>query len=227
MDEYFGRRRFLNIAAWVAPLMVVATVSGCGSSDDDNGGGSIANALNCGDLMGMAVPASSIGLPTRGASVTAAVVVPAGGTAPKTFGDYCRVSAEIFPVDQSAPRIMMQIALPTAWNEKAMMFGGGGYNGSIPNVAAATGRTGNQPDRWAWNPFSPATRPRGRQQHAAFAVNDEALRNFALKHEETAIRIFLINKRYGINLSVLFRRRLYGGREALAVNQSGPSDLTA
>ena len=46
---------------------------------------------------------------------------------------------EINPVSASAPKIKFQVNLPTTWNNKAVMFGGGGYNGTI-----ATG-TGNVP----------------------------------------------------------------------------------
>jgi hypothetical protein len=45
------------------------------------------------------------------------------------------VKGEINPVDPDAPKIMFQVALPAKWNEKALMFGGGGFNGRIPNVA--------------------------------------------------------------------------------------------
>lgn len=46
---------------------------------------------------------------------------------------------DINPVDPNAPKIKFQVNLPATWNKKAMMFGRGGYNGTI-----ATG-TGNDP----------------------------------------------------------------------------------
>ena len=46
---------------------------------------------------------------------------------------------DINPVDATAPKIKFQVNLPTTWNNGAVMFGGGGYNGTI-----ATG-TGNVP----------------------------------------------------------------------------------
>src|SRR5207253_2435627 len=49
--------------------------------------------------------------------------------------EYCRVDRRISPIDPAAPNILFRVALPTAWNSKAVMFGGGGFNGSIPNVA--------------------------------------------------------------------------------------------
>ena len=94
---------------------------------------------SCADLAGMAIPASAIGLPTTGGAVTSAAVVPAAGAGAALVAEYCRVDARIFPVDPSAPNILFRVALPTSWNQKALMYGGGGFDGSIPNV------TGNVP----------------------------------------------------------------------------------
>ena len=230
MNGHFARVRSWKIKPWAAALLIVATAGGCGG-DDDNGNNGTVTALNCGDLIGMAVPASAIALPTSGALVTAAVVVPAGGTAPKTFGEYCRVSAEINPVDPSAPKIMMQVALPTAWNRKAMMFGGGGYNGSIPNVAGnVAAGPANQPDPIGrgYAVFASDSGHVGASNTAAFGVNDEALRNYASealkKTRDTAI--YLINKRYAANPErSYFAGGSTGGREALAVTQKWPNDF--
>src|SRR6187431_47809 len=59
----------------------------------------------CGDLSGMTIAAASIGLPTTGATVTSAAVVPAAGTGGAAVGEYCKVLAEIKPVDATAPSI--------------------------------------------------------------------------------------------------------------------------
>ena len=141
-------------------------------------------AASCIELNGAQIPAAAIMLPTSGATVTAAAAVPGGGAAPQTFGPYCELDVAIAPVDPSAPTIKMKIALPDAWNQKAMMFGGGGYNGTIPNVA------GNVPA----GPVDQPT-PLGRgyavfgsdSGHVAnpvnpgdFAWNDEALANYAM-----------------------------------------------
>src|SRR3954463_13431448 len=57
-----------------------------------------AQAASCGDLAGMAIPASAIGLPTAGGTVTSATVVPAAGAGAAFVAEYCRVSASISPV---------------------------------------------------------------------------------------------------------------------------------
>ena len=96
-------------------------------------------ARTCAELGGMTIAAASIGLPTTGATVTSAVLVPAAGTGVAAVADYCKVLGDINPVDSKASTIKFQVNLPANWNHKAMMFGGGGYNGVI-----ATG-VGNVP----------------------------------------------------------------------------------
>ena len=72
-----------------------------------------AAAATCEQLSGT-IPASAIGLPTRGATVTAATVAAA-----PTLGEYCKALVAIHPVDKNAPDILAQVNLPTGWNGKA------------------------------------------------------------------------------------------------------------
>lgn len=189
----------------------------------------------CAGLTGAAIPADTITLGTTGGHVTEAVVVAASGAGATAVGEYCRVSAALHPVDPTAPDIHLQVALPTAWNEQMLMFGGGGYNGTIPAV------TGNVP-------FGPADAltPLGRgyatfasdSGHQAtpgfvpsssldgsFLSNDEALRNFsgdALKKTSDAAR-YLVRSYYGQSPQLAyFAGGSTGGREALAVAQRFP-----
>ncbi|MGQ2998910.1 tannase/feruloyl esterase family alpha/beta hydrolase [Variovorax sp.] len=193
-----------------------------------------ATPLNCEQMAKLSVPASAIALATGGAKVTAATLVPAGGKAPKSHGEYCQLSAEIAPVDPAAPPIKLTLLLPTEWNRKAMMYGGGGYDGSIPVVA------GNVPA----GPVD-ALDPVGRgyavfgsdsghdattdpANLGAFALNTEALRNFsfeALKKTRDAA-VFLIEQRYAQRPQrSYFAGGSSGGREALAVVQKWPTDF--
>ncbi|HEY0341914.1 MAG TPA: tannase/feruloyl esterase family alpha/beta hydrolase, partial [Steroidobacteraceae bacterium] len=98
-------------------------------------------AQACAALVGFRIPASAIGLPTTGATVEKAVVVPpaAGDT---TGGEYCAVGGTISPVSSSAPGIEFQVNLPSHWNEKALQMGGGGYDGTL---VPATGLASLQP----------------------------------------------------------------------------------
>jgi feruloyl esterase len=191
----------------------------------------------CAQLDQMKIPASVMSLPTTGGRVRSASAVSStvmtGTVSGKTI-EYCQVDADIFPVDPSAPAIKMRVALPHGWNRKAMMFGGGGYNGTIPALTMNV-------------PFGPADQPAplarryatfasdsGHQQSPAavpsldgsFGVNDEALKNFAagdaLKKTRDA-SLFLIRHAYGTNpAEVYFSGGSTGGREGLIVAQRWP-----
>jgi hypothetical protein len=188
---------------------------------------------SCADLAGMAIPASAIALATTGAEVISAAVVPATGAGAALVAEYCRVNARIFPVDPSAPNILFRVALPTHWNQKALMYGGGGFDGSIPNV------TGNVP-AGATDKLLPVTRgyavfasdsghqagPRG-SLDGSFGLNDESLANWggdALKKTRDAA-MYVILARYGAApLKSYFAGGSTGGRESLQSIQRWPQD---
>jgi hypothetical protein len=220
-------------AQLLACLLAAAGLAGCGS-DDDGDTPPVAQPKACADLNGMAVAATAIGLPTTGATVTSAQVVPTAGTGAAAVGEYCKVLGSIAPVDSAAPQILYQLNLPTTWNTKAMMFGGGGYNGTI-----ATG-VGNVP-------AGPTTQPgplgrgyatfgsdSGHQANAdgsrdgRFGANDEALANFAgdaLKKTHDVAKA-IIAARYAAPVTrTYFAGGSTGGREALLAVSNWPQDF--
>lgn len=222
-----------------AAALLCLQLSGCWLDDDDPAPAPtptppVAQAKSCTELNGMTVPAASIGLPTTGAVVTSTQVVPAAGTGTAAIGEYCKVLGEISPVDSNAPKIKFQVNLPTTWNGKAMMFGGGGYDGSIPNVA------GNVP-AGPVNQLVPLGRgyavfasDSGHQagtfgsRDGSFGANDEALLNFAgnalKKTRDTAMAI--IQARYATTVSrTYFAGGSTGGREALLAVGNWPQDF--
>jgi hypothetical protein len=214
-----GATQFLGISA------ATATTS--------TGAGHATTVPGCAGLARMSIPASVMSLPTTGGRVASTSVmtsVVSGETI-----EYCQVDADIFPVDPSAPDIRMRVALPYGWNRKALMFGGGGYNGTIPDLAENV-------------PFGPTDQPAplarryatfasdsGHQQSpiavpsldGSFGVNDEAVTNFAagdaLKKTRDA-SLFLIRHAYGTTTTeVYFAGGSTGGREALDVAQRWPT----
>jgi carboxylesterase type B len=224
-------------------MLVAIAVTACGGGS--SGGGDTtppvtqppvsAKPLDCPALAGMAIPAASVGLPTSGGTVTSAVVVAASGTGAKAIPEYCLVNGSIAPVDKSAPNILFRLALPTtAWNSKVVMFGGGGFDGSIPNIG------GNVP-------LGPTDQlfPLGRgyatfasdsghqagalgSQDGTFGLNDEAIRNFsgdALKKTRDA-SLFLIKARYAVDKvqKAYFIGGSTGGREAIESITRWPED---
>lgn len=225
-------RRNPSTRAALAGLGTLALLglTACGGSSDDDGPGPVA----CADLNGMTVAATDIGLPTTGARVTSTEVIPAAGTGATAVGEYCKVLGDIDPVDATAPAIKFQLNLPAQWNRKSMMFGGGGYNGTI-----ATG-AGNVPAGPTDQPtplgrgYATFGSDSGHQAGAAtsrdasFGLNDEALKNFggdALKKtRDTALAI--ITKRYGRAPDRgYFAGGSTGGREALIAVGRWPDDF--
>ncbi len=186
----------------------------------------------CAALDGMRIPASAMSLPTTGGRVTSTALMTSAVSGVTV--QYCQVDADITPVDPSAPDIKMRVDLPYGWNRKAMMFGGGGYDGTIPDLTENV-------------PFGPAAQPAPLARHYAtfasdsghqespislpsldgsFGMNDEALNNFAagdaLKKTRDA-SLFLIRNAYGTHPDeAYFAGGSTGGREALVVAQRWP-----
>lgn len=187
-------------------------------------------APRCAELAGRKIPASAISLPTNGGRVESASLVTqiVGG---QTI-EYCTVDAALFPIDLSAPDIKLRVGMPVDWNRKAMMFGGGGYDGTIPSIASNVpfGRSDQLPPlARGYVTFGSDS---GHQAGPAgsldgsFGMNDEALLNFAagdaLKKTRDAA-MFLIRDGYGIGPSrTYFAGGSTGGREALVVAQRWP-----
>ncbi len=194
---------------------------------------------NCTDLKGVHIPDGAIGLPTSGGDVTDATVDASAGTGAASLGEYCKVTAALHPVDPKAPDILMQVALPAKWNHKDLMFGGGGYNGTIPAVdgnvpfgpadeLTPLGRGyatfGSDSGHQAPTDFKPT-----QSLYGEFLLNDEALRNFAadaLKKTHDAAK-FVISRHYRGQTPehTYFAGGSTGGREALAVTQRWGRDF--
>jgi hypothetical protein len=189
----------------------------------------------------MAIPASAIGLPTGGATVTSATRAPAVAPYQDPEGEHllttperCLVLGSIAPVDTVAPPIRFAVNLPLAnWNGRALQSGGGGLGGVIVTAPGnkASGRFDPNPlDR----PYPIA------QGYVTFgsdgghvntehrwAYNDEAVRNWA--HEEIKktkdAAMAVIRAAYGsAPRHVFFSGESAGGREAMMAAQRYPDD---
>jgi len=211
---------------------LIAVLSTCGLPPYANA------ATTCAGLAGTQIPASAFSLPTTGASVGSAVIVPATPPGPTAVGEYCRVSGSIHPVDSLAPSILFQVNLPTTWNGKALQFGGGGYNGTV-----VTG-TGNVPSGPIDRPVPlgqgyatfgsdsghqaapPYTTTRA-SLDGRFGLNDEALQNFASdavkKTRDAAVHIIALRYDQG-PARTYFAGGSTGGREAMAATQLWPEN---
>ncbi len=193
------------------------------------------------------VPAASIGLPSGGGTIDAADVVSPSplmqaelpfGPLPSYLAvvpaapEYCKVTGAIAPIDPKAPPIRFQVNLPAQWNGSSVQFGGGGFNGvlitglGLPPLAP--------PDR-------PSPLARGFVTYGtdsghqtapgvplqAFALNDEALTNFAYASYKKVrdVAVALTQRRYGRGPSRLYYVGFSeGGREGITMAQRFPGD---
>jgi hypothetical protein len=191
----------------------------------------------CERLAGLTIPAEAIALPTGGAAVTAATLVPASARPGLALPEYCKVLASVRPVDALAPPIRFELDLPTAWNRKVVMFGGGGFDGEIPitsgNVPAGPA-AGPVPLARGYAVFGSDSGHQAKEQglagqlDASFALNAEALRNYsgdALKKTRDAA-VYVVRARYGVERPdrAYFAGGSTGGREALEAILRWPGD---
>ena len=56
-------------------------------------------------------------------------MVAASGSGAALIPEHCLVTGRIAPVDPAAPDIRFNLVLPTVWNNKVLMMGGGGFPG--------------------------------------------------------------------------------------------------
>lgn len=188
----------------------------------------------CKQLAGVTIPASAIGLPTNGAAVTAADLVPTSASLP----EYCKVLGTIKPVGGHASSIDFELDLPTSWNRKILMLGGGGSDGVIPPTS------GNIPAGPLNEPVplargyavfasdsghqSKKTGVLAAEMDGSFALNADALENYAgnaIKKTHDAA-LYLIRARYGVDRpdKAYFVGGSTGGREALEAIRRWPRD---
>jgi hypothetical protein len=224
------RRLFVLAAA-----VFTATIVGSGSWLYGKPMGQHYPKIECKELVGLTIPADRIGLPTKGAEIKSATMVPAvpqtvdaKGNIVLAVPEYCKVLGAIAPVDPKAFPINFEIDLSTNWNYRSMQFGGGGFNGSIVPTA---GNRSPQP------PNAPVPLARGYVTfgsdsgqtggNASFGTNKEALLNFAYeslkKTKDTAF--YVIEKYYGkVPKYSYFNGLSNGAREGHTVTQRFPND---
>jgi Tannase and feruloyl esterase len=192
-------------------------------------------AAACATLAGRSIEPTLIGLPSGPARIASATTeqLPASPAAAEPSVAYCKVLGEIAPFDPAAPPIRFEVNLPEQWNGKAVQYGGGGFNGVLITgldplrdarldtpVAVARGFATWGTDSGHDNAKLPAI--------AAFALNAEALENFAFASYKKVrdVAVALARAHYGNP-----PRRIYyyggssGGREGLNMAQRFPADF--
>ena len=195
------------------------------------------------------IAAGAIGLATDGATIESVTLVapsalevrpkvpfapppPEVAIAP-ALPEHCQVVGAIAPVDPKAPAIRFQVNLPSDWNGNSLQYGGGGFNGALISGLALTPSA---------RPDLPAPLARGYvtygtdsgHQNApnvplqAFALNDEALVNFAHASYKKVrdVAVELMKRRYGqAPKKLYFFGSSEGGREGVTMAQRYPADF--
>ena len=90
--------------------------------------------------VGESIPQSAIGLPVAAVRLQTPRWTQSSGNSPAR----CEVDGAIVAVDPAAPNINFRVVLPTEWNRRAVQQGGGGMNGTIPNLLMSQHTIGGQ-----------------------------------------------------------------------------------
>ena len=194
--------------------------------------------------LGSTIPVSAIGEPVSGVTLSAPVWTGAAGANPA----YCSVSGSMAPVDKAAnaPPINFRVVLPASWSRRAAQLGGGGMNGSIPNLTggvdmgpgtsliqlgfATYGSDSGHQMSFGFGRGASRGGPGGAPPAGTgddWALNDEAIKNLGymqLKKTHDAAMV-LIERLYGEKPRFnYFFGSSQGGREAITVAQRYPAD---
>jgi pimeloyl-ACP methyl ester carboxylesterase len=198
------------------------------------------------ERVGSSIPVSAIGEPVSAVNLSQPRWVE------NASGGYGVVDGAIMPVDPKGKPINFRVLLPASWSRRAAQLGGGGMNGSIPNLTGrelsrgfATygsdsghqgfGIPGGFPGGFPGGAGGPRGAPgsvpgipqTGISAANDWALNDEAIRNLGymqLKKTHDAAMV-IIERVYGERPRFnYFFGASQGGREGLTVAQRYPAD---
>jgi Tannase and feruloyl esterase len=184
----------------------------------------------CVALNGVKIPATSIGLPTNGATIVSATFVMATD-AGNTNGEFCKVLGGIHAVDPTAPDIKFEVNLPTRWNNRMLQMGGGGFDGTlVTGLGGASNQIPTSPTPLTLG-YVTLGSDSGHETAGGFdgrfALNAESFANFGrLQIKKTHdVAMALVQKRYGTPPKhSYFIGGSQGGHEALIAALFYPAD---
>src|SRR5262245_37184944 len=174
------------------------------------------------EKLGASIPVTAIGEPVAEVTLAAPRWVPAGN-----LSAYCSIDGAMPPVDKSAygRPINFRVVLPASWSRRSAQSGGGGFNGTIPNL---TGFEMAGLIRQGFVTYgSDSGHQQGRDVSPEWTLSDEAIKNLGymqMKKTHDAAMV-LIQRVYGEGPRFnYFIGTSQGGREALTVAQRYPQD---
>jgi hypothetical protein len=174
------------------------------------------------EKLGAGIPLTAIGEPVSAVTLTK----PAWHEGANGSEAYCLVNGEMASIDESATArpIKFAVKLPAAWNQRAIQMGGGGLDGTVPDVAGGAGPGFSQPPV----AFAVYGSDSGHSStDSEWSLNEEAIKNFAymqLKKTHDAAMV-LMERAYGERPKHnYYVGHSEGGREGLTVAQRYPND---
>lgn len=222
-----GSIRIEGTAAAALSAGICLLLAGCGGSGTPDVI-EVTQAAKCTQLQNTTLPATAIGLPTRGAMVQSATLQAA--SVANGTPEFCKVMGSVLAANAADPAIYFQVNLPTRWNLKAVQFGGGGFNGSL---VTALGQFSNGPAGGAtplaqgYATFGSDGGHQASPLDGSFGLNAQALANYAGESvKRTHDAAAQLMQRYYERPA----RRMYhiggskGGQEGLAAAQRYAAD---
>ena len=177
-------------------------------------------------VLGSTIPIAAIKEPISGVTLQEPRWTAPAGAAPA----YCAVDGVMLPVDQrsNAKPINFRVLLPASWSGRAMHLGGGGMNGTIPNLLGGPDASMLQKG------FATYGSDSGHQSGPGFAAgptdwttNEEAIKNLGymqLKKTHDAAMVIIERAYHDRPRFNYFVGTSQGGREGLTVAQRYPAD---
>jgi hypothetical protein len=199
----------------------------------------------CQNLAGMLISPAEIDLPSGRAVIESAELLaasnigvaerastPAGAITP-AMPQRCKLQGRIAARDPNAPAINFQINLPVRWNGRSVQYGGGGFNGVlISGEALVPAARFDRPSPLGQGYVTYGTdsghQTRPGDPPQAFAMNDEALVNFAHASYKKVrdVAVAVMKRAYGEPpRKMYFVGSSEGGREGLTMAQRYPRDF--
>lgn len=196
-------------------VALTTLTASAGRSQPPAGPASLTAGACTSPALAAAVPSDRIGEPVSAVVLDSPSWVPAAETLPA----HCLVTGRLEPIDTSATAqpIRFAVALPAAWNRRAIQLGGGGMNGTVPRVA-------NNDLRQGYVTYGSDS---GHANDPAWALNDEAIRNlgYAQMKKTRDAAFVLIERAFGERPAFnYYVGGSQGGREGLTVAQRYPDD---
>jgi hypothetical protein len=178
-------------------------------------------------VLGGTIPIAAIGEPVSGVTLSDPRWIAPTSVVPA----HCAVDGVISPIDRgsNAKPINFRVVLPASWSGRAVQMGGGGMNGTIPNLVGG-GPDGSMLQRG----FAIYGSDSGHQGGPGFApgpadwtTNDEAIKNLGymqLKKTHDAAMVIIERAYHEKPRFNYFVGTSQGGREGLTVAQRYSAD---